>query len=300
MRTCMCRQARTRYREGVKLNTINVQAMLRRIVVNESPRLVYIGIMNDEGVRYTLIRHRNEQHGQKRACKFDRNIFVAMVEQSRDRVARLNIMSDVSWIHVLRLSLALFALKEIAFDFRSNRTLFPRFVQIHVFRLYTYLYLLQYYAKEREVHLQDAVARRRTQTQRFRLLSVVHLALRLFIAFAQRNYVLYQYVSHVLRLASEKRDDILFRKHCYPTPVSRSMSGACVYRRVLYYIFIPVSRAFAGYLRQIVRLSGFAVPIFSKEAAHRRAFSSLARSLARRGENIVLYDVAYDALPLAK
>lgn len=82
-----------RYREGVKLSTINVQAMPRRIVVNESPGIVYTGIMSDKGVRYTLVRHRNERHGQKRACKFDRNIFVAMVEQSRDSVARLNVMN---------------------------------------------------------------------------------------------------------------------------------------------------------------------------------------------------------------
>lgn len=31
---------------------------------------------------------------ERRACKFDRNIFVATVEQSRDSVARLNVMSD--------------------------------------------------------------------------------------------------------------------------------------------------------------------------------------------------------------
>lgn len=45
-------EARTWYREGVKLSTINVQAMLQRIVVNESPGIVYTGIMNDKGVRY--------------------------------------------------------------------------------------------------------------------------------------------------------------------------------------------------------------------------------------------------------
>jgi len=55
-------------------------------VVNESLEIVYTGIMNDKGVRYTLVRHRNERHGQKRACKFDHNIFVAMVEQSRNNV----------------------------------------------------------------------------------------------------------------------------------------------------------------------------------------------------------------------
>jgi hypothetical protein len=54
--------------------------------VNESPGIVYTGIMNDKGVRYTLVRHRNERHEQKRACKFDRDIFVAMVEQSPDSV----------------------------------------------------------------------------------------------------------------------------------------------------------------------------------------------------------------------
>lgn len=75
--------------------------MLQRIVVNESPEIVYTGIMNGKGVRYTLVRHRNERHGQKRACKFDRNIFVAMVEQSRDNVTRLNVMNDLSWIHSL-------------------------------------------------------------------------------------------------------------------------------------------------------------------------------------------------------
>lgn len=54
----------------------------------------------------------------------------------------------------------------------------------------------------------------------------------------------------------------------------------CVYASVregTHYIFILVSRVFAGYLRQIVRLSGFAVPIFSKEVA-------LACLLARRRE----------------
>jgi len=83
------------------------------------------------GVRYTLVRHRNLRHEQKRACKFDRNIFVAMVEQSRDSVARLNVMNDLSWIHCrsdCRFALALLARKGIAIQFRLNRvTLFPRF-----------------------------------------------------------------------------------------------------------------------------------------------------------------------------
>lgn len=61
---------------------------MARIVVNESPGIVYTGIMNDNGARYTLVRHHNERHEQ-RACKFNRNIFAAMVEQSRDSVARL-------------------------------------------------------------------------------------------------------------------------------------------------------------------------------------------------------------------
>lgn len=39
-------------------------APLVRIVVNESPGIVYTGIMNDKGVRYTLVRHRNERHEQ--------------------------------------------------------------------------------------------------------------------------------------------------------------------------------------------------------------------------------------------
>lgn len=60
--------------------------------------IVYTGIMNDKRVRYTLVRYRNERHEQRGACKFDRNIFVAMVEQSRDSVARLNVMSDLSQI----------------------------------------------------------------------------------------------------------------------------------------------------------------------------------------------------------
>lgn len=42
-----------------------------------------------------------------------------------------------------------------------------------------------------------------------------------------------------------------------------------------HYIFIPVSRVFAGYLRQIVRLSGFAVPIFLKEALGKTSACSL-------------------------
>lgn len=54
--------------------------------MNESLGIVYTGIMNDKGVRYTLVRHRNERQEQKRACKFDRDIFVAMVEQSPDSV----------------------------------------------------------------------------------------------------------------------------------------------------------------------------------------------------------------------
>lgn len=59
-------------------------------------------------------------------------------------------------------------------------------------------------------------------------------------------------------------------------------------RESLHYIFISVSRAFAGYLRQIVRLSGFAVPIFLKRGC---SGEILLDSATRR--KIVLYDIVY-------
>jgi len=95
------------------------------------------------GVRYTLVHHRNLWHEQKRACKFDRNIFVAMVEQSRDSVARLNVMNDLSWIHCrsdCRFALALLVRKGIAIQFRPNRValyFFVLYYNIRVFRLNT-------------------------------------------------------------------------------------------------------------------------------------------------------------------
>lgn len=140
----MWRQARhgeARCREGVKLSAINVQAVLRRIVVNESPRIVYTGIMNDKGVRYTVVRHRNERHGQKRACKFDRDIFVAMVEQSRGSVARLNIMNDLSWTHCRAVVLALLAAEQIAFDFVPIESHFIPSFSIHSCISYIYMCL---------------------------------------------------------------------------------------------------------------------------------------------------------------
>lgn len=83
------------------------------------------------------------------------------------------------------------------------------------------------------------------------------------------------------------RDDILFRKHRCLTPLyTRSVGCRVCAHASPHYIFIPVSRAFAGYLRQIVRLSGFAVPIFSKEvlSPRLRLARSLARSLDHRRE----------------
>lgn len=92
-----------------------------------------------QGVRYTLVYHRNERHEQKRACKFDRYIFVAMVEQSRDSVARLNVMNDLSWIHCrsdCRFILALLALKRIAIQLRSDRIALYFFVLLYLYVLY--------------------------------------------------------------------------------------------------------------------------------------------------------------------
>lgn len=90
--------------------------------------------------------------------------------------------------------------------------------------------------------------------------------------------------------SSRKRED-----ECYTFP-KISLSDivclvcacvACVHES-LHYIFISVNRAFAGYLRQIVRLSGFAVPIFLKRGCSGKI---LLDSATRR--KIVLYDIVY-------
>lgn len=67
----------------------------------------------------------------ERACKFNRNIFVAMVEQSRDSVVPLNVMNGLSWIHCRSIchgALTLFAIKGYRIQFRRSTYFFPPFI----------------------------------------------------------------------------------------------------------------------------------------------------------------------------
>lgn len=68
---------------------------MARIVVNESPgNRIHWYYERQGDALHACSPPQRATRAERRACKFDRNIFVATVKQSRDSVARLNVMSD--------------------------------------------------------------------------------------------------------------------------------------------------------------------------------------------------------------